>query len=112
MTAQVLYSRPISQAVPLLLVHGGAGPRSSELELQVEMDYRHGLELALDAGASVLRDGSCALDAVCAAVIQLEDNPLFNAARGASLTRDGTAELDAAVMTGDGQAGAVAVSRH
>ncbi|RIJ46666.1 isoaspartyl dipeptidase with L-asparaginase activity, partial [Clavibacter phaseoli] len=51
-------------------------------------------------------------DAVCAAVERLEDDPLFNAGRGAALTADGHAELDAAVMTGAGLAGAVAVSRH
>ena len=43
----------------------------------------------------------------------LEDDPLFNAGRGAALTRDGWAELDAAVMTGAKQkAGAVAAVRH
>ena len=60
----------------------------------------------------MLAAGGCALDAVCATVEQLEDDPLFNAGRGAALTAAGTAELDACVMTGDGRAGAIAACRH
>lgn len=112
MSVKVLYSRPDSSPGPLLLIHGGAGPRSTKLEPQAHQDYKCGLELALDAGSDALHNGNSALDAVCAAVVRLEDNPLFNAGYGASLTSVGTAELDAAVMTGDGRAGAVAVSRH
>ncbi|MGP5165101.1 isoaspartyl peptidase/L-asparaginase family protein [Arthrobacter rhombi] len=99
-------------AGPLLLIHGGAGPRSSELMLDAFENYQDGLTQALEAGGAVLQEGQSALDAVCRAVMALEDNPLFNAGRGASLTEDGTAEMDAAVMTGDGRAGAVAASRH
>ena len=111
----ILYSRSASDARsarPLLLIHGGAGPRSTELALQTEKDYRRGLLAALEAGRHVLEGGQSALDGVCAAVVALEDNPLFNAGCGASLTECGSAEMDAAVMTGDGQAGAVAVSRY
>ncbi|HET8601699.1 MAG TPA: isoaspartyl peptidase/L-asparaginase [Segeticoccus sp.] len=97
---------------PALAVHGGAGARRTELSLEQSGDYESGLRAALDAGAAVLQEGGSALDAVCAAVAQLEDDPLFNAGRGASLTAAGTAELDASVMTGEGRAGAVAVSRH
>ena len=60
----------------------------------------------------MLAAGGSALDAVCAAVEQLEDDPLFNAGRGAALTAAGTAELDACVMTGDGRAGAITACRH
>jgi beta-aspartyl-peptidase (threonine type) len=60
----------------------------------------------------VLGAGGSALDAVCATVEQLEDDPLFNAGRGAALTATGTAELDACVMTGEGRAGAIAACRH
>ncbi|NYJ74866.1 isoaspartyl peptidase/L-asparaginase family protein [Allobranchiibius huperziae] len=111
----ILYSRQPSargEIRPVLLIHGGAGPRTTELALQAAQDYRRGLQDALDSGRSALVAGQSALDAVCAAVMVLEDNPLFNAGRGASLTREGTAELDAAVMDGDGRAGAVAVSRY
>ncbi|HET7305287.1 MAG TPA: isoaspartyl peptidase/L-asparaginase [Segeticoccus sp.] len=97
---------------PALAVHGGAGATRTELSLERAGAYEAGLQEALSAGQSVLEDGGSALDAVCAAVVSLEDTPLFNAGRGASLTADGTAELDASVMTGDGRAGAVAVSRH
>ena len=60
----------------------------------------------------MLAAGGSALDAVCATVEQLEDDPLFNAGRGAALTAAGTAELDACVMTGDGRAGAITACRH
>ena len=95
-----------------LLLHGGAGGRVEELSLVEQGSYAEGLAAAWQAGATVLRDGGTALDAVGATVEVLEDDPLFNAGRGAALTAGGTAELDACVMSGDGRAGAVAVSRH
>jgi L-asparaginase / beta-aspartyl-peptidase len=75
--------------------------------------YRRGLERALAAGHAALKDGGAALDAVCAAVVALEDDPLFNAGRGACYNTDEKHELDAAVMDGaTRRAGAVAaVSR-
>jgi beta-aspartyl-peptidase (threonine type) len=60
---------------------------------------------ALSAGAAVLSAGGAALDAVVAAVVALEENPLFNAGRGAVLASDGGIELDAAVMDGRTRAG-------
>lgn len=95
-----------------LALHGGAGGRLQELPLEEQGSYAEGLTRAYLAGVAVLERHGSALDAVCAAVEQLEDNPLFNAGRGASLTANGEAELDASIMTGDGAAGAVAVSRH
>lgn len=95
-----------------LVIHGGAfGPASGE-QLDHDEEYRQALRQAHQAGERVLIDGGEALDAVCAAVCVLEDDPLFNAGRGAALTRAGHVEHDAAVMTGAGRAGAVAVSRH
>jgi beta-aspartyl-peptidase (threonine type) len=71
--------------------------------------YRRGLEAALVAGWTLLRDGATALDAVERAVCVLEDNPLFNAGRGAVFTNAGTHEMDACIMSGaDLRAGAVA----
>ncbi|MET0476119.1 MAG: isoaspartyl peptidase/L-asparaginase [Mycobacterium sp.] len=93
-----------------LAVHGGAGARHVPLTAAESADFHEGLRLALTAGRDVLHRGGSALDAVCAAVVELEDDPLFNAGHGAALTDCGTAELDAAVMTGAGAAGAVAVA--
>jgi beta-aspartyl-peptidase (threonine type) len=92
-----------------LAVHGGAGDRVEPLDGPDA--YHAGLRAAVQAGERVLRAGGPAVDAVCAAVTALEDNELFNAGRGAALTTDGTVELDAALMTGDGRAGAVAGCR-
>lgn len=97
-----------------IAIHGGAGavPRST-LSAERERQYRDGLAAALDLGYATLEKGGSSLDAVSAAVRALEDNPLFNAGRGAALTRDGAAELDAAIMEGRQQrAGAVAAVRH
>ncbi|HKT74382.1 MAG TPA: isoaspartyl peptidase/L-asparaginase [Steroidobacteraceae bacterium] len=97
-----------------IVIHGGAGaiPRHA-LSPQHEQSYRAGLGTALDAGYGVLEGGGTSLDAVSTAVRALEDDPLFNAGRGAALTRDGAAELDAAIMDGRRQrAGAVASVRH
>jgi beta-aspartyl-peptidase (threonine type) len=92
-----------------LIVHGGAGSRGPANERgerkRVMMD-------AVKAGASILREGGSALDAVIASVVILEDDPLFNAGYGSTLTIDGTVEMDASVMVaaeGETKAGAVAV---
>jgi L-asparaginase / beta-aspartyl-peptidase len=95
-----------------IAIHGGAGaiPRD---KLSREAEYLAGLEAALNAGYEVLKSGGASLDAVTAAVRELENNPLFNAGRGAALTRDAWAELDASIMDGKQQrAGAVASLRH
>jgi beta-aspartyl-peptidase (threonine type) len=71
--------------------------------------YQAGLERALEAGYEVLRRNGSSLDAVCAAVVVMEDSPLFNAGRGACYNADGKHELDASVMEGARlRAGAVA----
>mgnify|MGYP001588555672 CR=1 FL=1 len=88
-----------------IIVHGGAG----DLEEAAVPDHVAGCRAAARAGGAILAQGGSALDAVVAAVRVLEDDPRFNAGRGACLTRDGTIELDAAVMSGEGlRAGAVA----
>jgi isoaspartyl peptidase/L-asparaginase-like protein (Ntn-hydrolase superfamily) len=75
--------------------------------------YRQGLERALDAGYEVLARGGASVDAVSASVVALEDDPLFNAGRGAVYNAAGKHELDASIMDGGTlRAGAVAaVSR-
>jgi len=96
---------------PALAVHGGAGARRADVTEAGEQAYRAGLERAVTAGRVVLEGGGSALDTVCASVIELENDALFNAAHGAVLTSAGGAELDAAVMSGSGSAGAVAACR-
>jgi len=84
-----------------LVIHGGAGIIDREhLTVEKEKDVRAALDRALAAGSAVLSDGGAALDAVEAAIKVLEDDPDFNAGRGAVLTWDGTAELDASIMDG------------
>lgn len=88
-------------------VHGGAGAIASMPESR-ERAARAGLTAALRAAVEVLSKGGPALDAVAAAVVVLEDDPLFNAGRGSVLTSTGAIEMDAAVMDGrDRRAGAV-----
>ena len=73
-----------------LVIHGGAGViRRETLPPAWEAEYRAGLREALDAGHAALAQGGSALDAVIAALVLLEDNPLFNAGRGAALNADG-----------------------
>ncbi|NLR70965.1 type 1 glutamine amidotransferase-like domain-containing protein [Novosphingobium sp. ERN07] len=93
-----------------LAIHGGAGVIERQtLSPEKEKAYRAGLNAALNAGSAVLSANGTALDAVAAAVRVLEDNPLFNAGRGAVFTAEGRNELDAAIMDGRTlKAGAVA----
>src|SRR5262245_46218367 len=81
---------------PALIVHGGAGPiRDDSLPARLE-----GCKAAAQAGWKILDSGGSALDAAEAAVVALEDNPLFNAGTGSTLTSSGTVEMDAAIMEG------------
>jgi beta-aspartyl-peptidase (threonine type) len=109
--------RPMNAGAPAgapalfaLAVHGGAGTIDRKRMSKEALAAHHdGLRRALHAGYRVLAAGGGALDAVTEAVVALEDDPLFNAGRGASLTAAGTFEMDAAIMDGrDRRAGAVA----
>lgn len=111
MTIKIITVEPPTTGFALVL-HGGAGGQVEELSEAERGNYSAGLADAFRAGENVLATGGSALDAVCASVVSLENNPLFNAGFGAALTATGEAELDAAVMTGEGHAGAIAVSRH
>jgi beta-aspartyl-peptidase (threonine type) len=84
-----------------IAIHGGAGtlPRA-EMSADAERRYRAGLKEAIDAGFAELAAGGTSMDAVTRAVVLLEDNPLFNAGRGAVFTLDGRNELDASIMDG------------
>jgi beta-aspartyl-peptidase (threonine type) len=97
-----------------IAIHGGAGtlPRN-DMGPEQEKQYRAGLDAALDAGYQVLEKNGTSLDATIAAVRVLEDNPLFNAGRGAVLNANGVAELDASLMDGKTlSAGAVSGLQH
>jgi beta-aspartyl-peptidase (threonine type) len=97
--------------LPAIIVHGGAGLIDAERAGRCV----DGCERAARAGLAVLERGGAALDAVEEAVRVLEEDPEFNAGRGACLNRDGTIEVDAAVMTGDlrvGAVGALPWTRH
>jgi beta-aspartyl-peptidase (threonine type) len=91
-------------------VHGGAGViERSSMPPEAEAAYRASMAQAAEAGARVLDQGGSSLDAVEAAIRILEDDPLFNAGRGAVFTAEGKNELDAAIMDGSNlKAGAVA----
>src|SRR5665647_2256900 len=93
-----------------IAIHGGAGTiLRDKLSAEQRREYEAALAVALEAGTRLLAEGGSALDAVAAAVVLLEDDPLFNAGRGATFTFDGRIELDAAVMDGrDRAAGSVA----
>ncbi len=97
-------------AEPTILIHGGAGTMHPDRLTPAKREtVLAGLRRALQAGQRELADGRPALDAVVAAVTALEDDPSFNAGRGAVFTSGGTMEMDAAVMDGrDCRLGAVA----
>jgi beta-aspartyl-peptidase (threonine type) len=93
-----------------LAIHGGAGTLDpAQMTPERRAEYEAALQAALDAGRAVLAAGGSAMDAVKAAIIPMEDSPLFNAGRGAVFTWEGENELDSSIMDGrDRSAGAVA----
>ena len=93
-----------------LLIHGGAGTIDrAKITPELARDYNAALTEALRAGHAVLVAGGSSVDAVVAAVVAMEDSPLFNAGKGAVFTSAGRNELDAAIMDGATRAaGAVA----
>lgn len=93
-----------------LAIHGGAGTiLKSMMTDEKEANYKKALQAAIDAGESVLKNKGTALDAVEASIRSLENNPLFNAGKGAVFTNEGKNEMDASIMVGDTlAAGAVA----
>ncbi len=97
-----------------IAIHGGAGTITrASMTPERERAYRAKLAEALEAGKAVLAGGGDALDAVEAAIVVMEDSPLFNAGKGAVFTADGRNELDASIMDGRTlNAGAVAAVTH
>ncbi|MBL7740013.1 MAG: isoaspartyl peptidase/L-asparaginase [Chitinophagaceae bacterium] len=85
----------------VLVIHGGAGTiLKSQMTPEKEKAYNEALNNALTIGYTILKKGGTALDAAEAAVRSMEDNPLFNAGKGAVFTNEGKNELDAAIMNG------------
>ncbi len=84
-----------------IAIHGGAGTiLKSMMTPEKEQAYKQALEDAISAGEEVLKKKGHALDAVELAIRSLENNPLFNAGKGAVFTHDGKNEMDASIMNG------------
>lgn len=109
----VAQARPAAAAPWAIAIHGGAGEAEwLHMDAATAAAYRGSLGRALAAGSAVLRRGGAAMDAVEASVEVLEDDPLFNAGRGAAFAADGTTELDASIMNGMDLSGAGVAGVH
>jgi beta-aspartyl-peptidase (threonine type) len=100
-----------------IVIHGGAGViERKDLSPEREAAYRAALTEATQKGADVLRRGGTALDAIEATIRLMEDDPKFNAGRGAVFTAQGRNELDSAIMDGKtlaaGSVAGVTRTRH
>jgi len=87
-------------ATPVLVIHGGAGVIAKDISPEKEKRVRAALQHALETGYAVLKSGGSSLDAVSNAIVVLEDDPEFNAGKGAVFNHDGKNELDASIMEG------------
>lgn len=108
--AAVLATPALAKPKWALVIHGGAGViERKDLTPETEAAYRAAMAKAAATGSAVLDKGGSAMDAIEAVIRDLEDDPLFNAGRGAVFTAEGRNELDAAVMDGKSlMAGSVA----
>jgi beta-aspartyl-peptidase (threonine type) len=83
-----------------IAVHGGAGYARDTLTPDEQIEWQASLEEALRLGLGILAEGGSSLDAVESVLRRLEDDPRFNAGRGAVINHDGVIELDASIMDG------------
>ncbi len=92
----------VGKEMPVAIaIHGGAGTILKEnLTPELEKAYLEKLEEALRAGHKILADGGDSVTAVQAAIVVMEDSPLFNAGKGAVFTHDKANEMDASIMEG------------
>ncbi len=91
-----------------IVIHGGAGAISKDKPDSVIQAYKEDLRQALSIGVEILENGGEAVDAVEQVIRYFENNPRFNAGKGAVYTHYGGHELDAAIMIGNTRsAGAV-----
>jgi beta-aspartyl-peptidase (threonine type) len=101
LTATIVFALTAAAQKAMLVIHGGAGTITrSSMSPEAEKQYREALEQALRLGQAVIVKGGSSLDAVETSIRFMEDNPLFNAGKGAVFTHDGRNELDAAIMDG------------
>jgi L-asparaginase / beta-aspartyl-peptidase len=92
-----------------LMIHGGSGALEDLKYEASESEFKESIAAILELGRDRLKAGASALDVVEYCVVQLEDNPLYNAGKGSVLNENGQVEMDAALMDGsDLKAGAVA----
>ena len=98
--ADIVLTREGAQPTWALAIHGGAGTMPKNIPEAEKEAYLKSLRAALDVGRKVLAGGGTSLDAVEKVVQTLEDDPLFNAGKGAVFTHDGKNELDSAIMDG------------
>ncbi|WP_132143893.1 isoaspartyl peptidase/L-asparaginase family protein [Luteibacter rhizovicinus] len=87
-------------ATPVLVIHGGAGVIKRDMSPAKDKAVRAAMTQALTAGYAELKAGKASIDAVSAAIVVLENDPNFNAGKGAVFTHEGKNELDAAIMDG------------
>jgi beta-aspartyl-peptidase (threonine type) len=99
----------VSKSEWAIVIHGGAGVITRDkMTPEMDKEYRAALAVALETGKKILSEGGSALDAAEMTVRIMEDNPLFNAGKGAVFNHYGVNELDAAIMDGSNlAAGAV-----
>jgi beta-aspartyl-peptidase (threonine type) len=113
-TSRVTNQPVVETAIPkqewAIVIHGGAGVITREkMTPEMDKEYRAALTQAMNTGRKILSEGGTALEAVEKTINVMEDNPLFNAGKGAVFTHDGKNELDAAIMDGSNlAAGSVA----
>jgi L-asparaginase / beta-aspartyl-peptidase len=111
MTVLMMSSTHAAEDAPIrLVIHGGAGTiERARLTPETQAEYSEALAQSLAAGYAVLAAGGSSVDAVIAAIVEMEDSPLFNAGKGAVFSNAGRNELDASIMEGAArEAGAVA----
>jgi beta-aspartyl-peptidase (threonine type) len=104
-------SQLLAQEKPLyaIVIHGGAGSSPEQMGEKKRRGREQALERVLKMGAQLLKDGGSSLDAVERVIRAMEDDPIFNAGRGAVFNSAGGHELDASIMDGrDLSCGAVA----
>lgn len=98
--AGIATAEPVTKTKWSLVVHGGAGSPPQDATPDDLQKYRDGMREALSKGRTILKNNGTSLDAVQAVIRILEDNPLYNAGKGAVFNSAGTHELDASIMDG------------